>query len=63
MSYLFEVGGKLELGGKIFFFRVPSPHEGLSRQNVWERNLESGPWFCVMENLLLVEVLLGRKIR
>lgn len=42
MSYLFEVGGKLELGGKIFFFflskiivvffffRVPPPHEGLS---------------------------------
>lgn len=49
-------------------FQVPLSHEGLSRQNVWERSSENSPGFCVMEeelkmrteeslNLLLVGVL------
>lgn len=61
LSYLLELGEKLELGGKIFFvssmilgifqafFFFPLPDEGLSRQNVWERSSENSPGFYVME--------------
>lgn len=33
-------------------FQVPLSHEGLSRQNVWERSSENRQGFCVMEEEL-----------